>query len=221
MRIGIYGGSFNPIHYGHLRTAEEVLEKLSLNKALFIPAGKTPFEKPDLITAAHRYNMVKLAIAGNPDFQISGIEIKTKGKSFTVDTIRSLKEKYSDAELYLILGIDAFLDLPHWKQPDKLINLANIVIISRPGFPFRTLSLSPYLRNVPKKILTALDKATEDCISFSISNSKNGFLCRVSGLDISASNIRNLIMSGKNVKYLLPDSVENYIISKKLYIKQD
>jgi nicotinate-nucleotide adenylyltransferase len=116
MKIGIYGGTFNPIHYGHLRTAEDVLEILSLDKMLFIPSGETPFDKPDLEKAGHRYKMVKAAIEGNSHFGLSNIEIKARGKSYTVDTIRNLRDKYRDSELFFILGIDAFLDLPGWKQ---------------------------------------------------------------------------------------------------------
>ncbi|MBI5099593.1 MAG: nicotinate-nucleotide adenylyltransferase [Nitrospirae bacterium] len=219
MKLGIYGGTFNPIHYGHLRTAEEVLEKLSLDKVLFVPAGKTPFEKPEMVKALHRFNMVKAAIADNPGFEISDIEIKTKGKSFTFNTIMKLKDKFVDSKLYFILGTDAFLDLPHWKHPDRIVNLVNIVIIARPGFAFTDLSSSPYLKKVSKKILKDLDKGVRDRFSFDISEKQKAILCKVTGLDISASNIRNLIMSGKNVKYLLPDSVESYIISKKLYKK--
>jgi nicotinate-nucleotide adenylyltransferase len=219
MKIGIYGGTFNPVHFGHLRTAQEILEKLSLDKVIFIPAGKTPFEKPELIKAPHRYKMVKDAIAGNPGFEISDIEIKAKGKSFTIDTIMKLRDKFIDSELYFILGTDAFLDLPHWKNPDRIVNLVNIVIIARPGFAFTDLSSSPYLKKVLKKILKDLDKGVRDRFPFGISEKQKAILCKVTGLDISASNIRNLIMSGKNVKYLLPDSVESYIISKKLYMR--
>jgi nicotinate-nucleotide adenylyltransferase len=218
MKLGIYGGTFNPIHYGHLRTAQEVLEKLSLDKVLFIPAGKTPFEKPELIKAGHRYKMVNDAIADNPGFEISDIEIKIKGKSFTIDTIMKLRNKYAESEMYFILGIDAFLDLPHWKQPDRIVNLTNMVIIARPGFAFADLSSSPYLKKVSKKILKELDRSNKNLFSFDISRKQKGILCKVTGLDISASNIRNLIISGKTVKYLLPDSAESYIMSGKLYM---
>jgi len=219
MKLGIYGGTFNPIHYGHLRTAEEIFEKLSLDRILFIPAGQTPFVKPDLIKAAHRYKMVKLAIAGNPHFDVSNIEARSPGKSFTVDTIGKLKLKHKNAELFFILGIDAFLDLPHWKQPGKLLDLTTMVVISRPSHAFATLSSFPYLKNVPVKILKELDKGTRDCFSFDISEKQKGSLCNVTGLEISASRVRNLVASGKNIKYLLPDSVENYIISHDLYKK--
>ncbi len=217
-KIGIYGGTFNPIHYGHLRTAEEVFEFFTLDRVLFIPSGLTPFDKPDLAKPERRYSMVKTAINGNPRFRISNIELKTIGKSYTVDTIRKLKEKYKDSELFFILGIDAFLDLPCWKQPDKLIRLANLVIISRPGYSFSDLVSSPYMDGVSRRILKELDKGSRTTFAFDISTKQQCHLCNVTGLNISASGIRKLIISGGNINYLLPESVKSYIISNKLYI---
>ncbi len=217
MRIGVYGGAFNPIHYGHLQTAEEVCQILPLDKMLFVPAGKTPFYKPDLEKAGHRYEMVKRAIKGNIHFGISDIEIKRRGKSYTVDTIRKLRRRYKGSELFFILGIDAFLDLPGWKQPDRLIDFAKLVVISRPGYTFSQLAASPYLKDVPAKILKDLDKGKMREFSFNISKDQECFLCNVTDLNISASCIRNLVISGGEIKYLLPDSVKSYIISNKLY----
>jgi len=218
MKLGIYGGTFNPVHYGHLRTAQEVLERLSLDRVIFIPAGKTPFDKPELIKASHRYRMVKDAITDNPGFEISDLEIRTRGKSFTVDTIMKLRNTYAGSKLYFILGTDAFLDLQHWKQPERILGLANMVVILRPGYAFTDLSSSPYLKSISIKKLKELDRGEKDLFSFDISREQKGILFKVTGLEISASNIRNLIISGKSVKYLLPDSVESYIISHKLYL---
>ncbi len=218
MKIGIYGGTFNPVHYGHLRTAEDVTEKLGLDKTLFIPAGETPFNKPDLEKADHRYKMVKTAIEGNPRFQISALEIKAKGKSYSVDTIKKLRNRYRKSELYFILGIDAFIDLPGWKQPDMIVGLANLVIISRPGYSFADLRSSPYLKGVSDKKLREMDSGNLDMFAFAISENQKGILCNVTAMNISASNIRNLMKSGENINYLLPDSVKSYIISHNLYI---
>ncbi len=219
MNIGIYGGTFNPIHYGHLRTAEEVAERLSLDKIIFIPAGETPFDKRGLVKAEHRYKMVKAAIEGNKHFEISRIEINTRGKSYSVDTITRLRNKYKKSELFFILGIDAFLDLPGWKEPERLVKLTNLVIISRPGYAFTDLSSSPFLKGVRKKTLIDLDMGRIDGFSFDISGERKCYLSNVTALNISASHIRNLTAAGKNIKYLLPDSVKSYIISNKLYAK--
>jgi nicotinate-nucleotide adenylyltransferase len=217
VRIGIYGGTFNPIHYGHLRTAEEISEILSLDRVIFMPSGITPFDKPDLAKASHRYKMVKTAIEGNPRFRISSIEVKTRGRSYTVDTLKKLRKKYRRSELFFIIGVDAFLDLPAWKAPDRIVMDANMIIISRPGSSFYGLLSSPYTKGIPGKVLKALDKGAIEKFEFDISNKRKGYLCNVTGLDISASNIRELIMSGKDVNYLLPDSVKSYIISNNLY----
>jgi nicotinate-nucleotide adenylyltransferase len=217
MKIGIYGGAFNPVHYGHLRTAEEVFELLYLDKVLFMPSGRTPFDKPGLEKAACRYEMVRRAVKGNRHFEVSDMEIRRRGRSFTVDTIKKLRNMYRGSELYFILGIDAFLDLPGWKQPDILVNLASLVVISRPGYTFSDLLSSPYLEAVSRRTLKALDKGKKNQYSFDISKNQKVYLCNVTGLNISASRIRNLAASGKEIKYLLPDSVKSFIISNKLY----
>ncbi|RJR18068.1 MAG: nicotinate-nucleotide adenylyltransferase [Nitrospiraceae bacterium] len=218
MRIGIYGGAFNPIHYGHLRTAEEVYELLSLDKVLFMPSGKTPFDKPELEKAEHRYEMVTRAVKGNRHFEVSDLEVRRRGRSYTVDTIKKLIHIYRGSELYFILGIDAFLDLPGWKQPDVLVRHASLVVISRPGYTFSGLTSSPYLRDASLSTLRALDKGGINECSFPLSNNRKVYLCNVTGLNISASQVRHLVTSGKKIKYLLPDSVKSYIISNKLYI---
>jgi len=217
VKIGIYGGAFNPIHYGHLRTAEETAEMLSLDRVIFVPSGITPFDKPDLVSPSRRYKMVKAAIEGNPLFSISAIEVNTRGKSYTVDTLTRLRNRYKKSELFFIIGMDAFLDLSAWKSPDRIVSTANMIIISRPGSSFYGLRSSPYLKEVPARILRDLDKCKIEKFEFDISINKKGYLCNVTGLDISASNIRELIMSGNNVNYLLPDSVKSYIISNNLY----
>jgi nicotinate-nucleotide adenylyltransferase len=216
-KIGIFGGAFNPVHYGHLRTAEDILEILSLDKVIFIPAGKPPFNKPGMAKASHRYEMVKAAIRGNPRFSISGIEVNNRRKSYTVDTIKHLKKLYERSELYFVLGIDAFVDMPSWKHPEKLVDMTNLVIISRPGYSFQDLYSSPFVKDVSKRMLRELDRGNRREYSFDISGEQKGYMCRVTALNISASSIRNLISNGKNINYLLPDSVKSYIISNKLY----
>jgi len=217
MKIGIYGGTFNPVHYGHLRTAEEVYERLSLDKMLFIPSGKTPFDKPDLALPSERYEMVEKAIRGNRHFTISDVETKARGRSYSVDTIKKLSSVYENAEFYFILGIDAFLDLPAWKEPEKLLNMTNLVVISRPGYLFSNISASPYIKGVSKRVLSDLDKAKLTDYSFSISDKQKGYLLNVTGLNISASLVRGLVFKGESIRYLLPDSVKSYIISHNLY----
>ena len=217
MKIGIYGGAFNPVHYGHLRTAQEVLDMLHLDRMVFMPTGRTPFDKPGLEKAAHRYEMVKRAIKGNPDFEVSDMEVRRRGRSYTVDTVKKMKREHRESEMFFILGIDAFLDLPYWKQPDVLMSMAHLVILSRPGYRFDDLASLHYLSQVPGKTLKDLDKGRSALARFHIEGHQDSYLCNVTELNISASHIRGLLNAGKKIKYLLPDSVNSYIISNKLY----
>jgi len=216
-KIGIYGGAFNPVHYGHLRTAEEVYETFSLDKVFFIPSGRTPFDKPDLAGSDHRLEMIKRAVKGNRHFSVSDIEAKSHDKSYTLDTVKKLKKLYPDSEFSFILGIDAFCDLPYWKQPDVLKNLVSFIVISRPGYAFCDLQTSPYLKGVSIRTLKKLDSRRISALTVDTPPGRKVFLCNVTGLMISASEIRNRIRDGESIKYLLPDSVKSYIISNTLY----
>lgn len=216
-KIGIYGGAFNPVHYGHLRSAEEVYEKLSLHKMLFIPSGRTPFDKPDLAAPRHRLEMIKRAVKGNRHFSVSDIEVKSRGRSYTVNTLSKLKKLHPDAEFFFILGIDAFLDLPYWKQPDRLMDLVSFVVLSRPGHLFGDLRVSPYLKGVGSRQLRELDNRNDSELIIDSPPGRSIFLLNVTGLTISSSEIRKRIHDGESIKYLLPDSVKSYIISNTLY----
>jgi nicotinate-nucleotide adenylyltransferase len=193
MKIGIFGGAFNPIHYGHLRSAEDVLERLSLDSICFIPSGTPAFSKPRMVSALHRYEMVRIAIEDNSRFSLSDVEVSRGGRSYSVDTLKKLGD--NDRDIYFIVGIDAFIDLPGWKEPDTLVKLANLVVISRPGYLFSDTVSSPYLKKVPRRVFREIDRGVTDIFS-----------CEIS-----------LLSAGMNVKYLLPDSVKSYIISHRLY----
>lgn len=217
MKVGVFGGTFNPIHYGHLRAAEEVREKLGFEKILFIPSGKPPLKTKDIAAAAHRFEMARLAILDNPFFEISDIEIKRTGKSYTVKTIEELRKTYPSREFYLILGIDAFLDIPNWRRPERLIALVNFVIISRPGSRFADLRQSPYIQKINRRTLKRIDDAEEDICMSALESRREAVLLRITPMEISATGIRNALKEGKNIKYLLPAEVQSYIIRNKLY----
>jgi len=215
-RIGIFGGAFNPIHYGHLRTAQEVLESLFLEKVIFIPTCNPPFNKPEMEDFDKRLEMVRRAIKGNRKFQLSDIEKRSKGKSYTIDTVKKLIQIFPEGELFLIMGIDSFLDLPLWKNPDDLVRLVNIVVISRPGHEFVDAYKSPFIR-AKKRDLIDLDRGMQEQIEYRISESTSVYMLNVTDIDISASYIRTCIKKGRDIRYLLPDSVKSYIISNNLY----
>ncbi len=221
MKIGIFGGTFNPIHYGHLRAAEEVREKFNLAKIVFIPSKSPPLKTHGLIESEHRYRMTELALSGNGFFEISDIEFKRPGKSFTVQTLEELRRIFHDTDLYFILGIDSFLEIPAWWQPEKLISLTDFIIIARPSFRFVDLLLSPYINeqniNVQRDDLEKLDKEELESYRTTLKSKRVVIALKIPLLDISATEIRKRIREGKSIKYLLPESVESYIIANKLY----
>lgn len=214
--IGIFGGTFNPIHYGHLRAAEEVLEKIRLDKIIFIPSGNPPLKNKNLADAKLRYEMVTQAISKNPRFAISDIEYKNKSKSYSVDTLSALKNLHPNAKLYFMLGIDAFLDMPNWRQAEKLLDLTNFIVISRPSFRFADLYQSPYMK-INKGVLQDLDSERIDLYKMTLANRNQIIMLRLTPFAVSSSAIRNMIKNRKSIKYLLPEKVESYIIFNKIY----
>jgi nicotinate-nucleotide adenylyltransferase len=216
LKVGIFGGTFNPIHYGHLRAAEEVREKLEFDKILFIPSGSPPLKIKELADAKHRYKMTRLAIVTNRLFELSDIECRLSGKSYTVKTVEELEKNNPEIEFSFILGIDAFLDVTNWWHPEKLITLANFVIISRPDFRFIDLQISPYIK-INRRILKRLDNAEIETYTIKLKSSRNATFLRLTPIGISSTGIRRLLKEGKSIKYLLPAEVESYIIVNKLY----
>lgn len=213
-KIGILGGTFNPVHYGHLRVSEEVRERMGLEKILFIPSGNPPLKAVELASAERRYEMTRLAIESNPFFELSDVECRRTEKSYTVETLTALREMYPGKKLYFILGIDAFIEIPLWYHPEKLLELTNFVVVSRPGFSFTRLSSRVA---VDAEAFSALESGNLDVYRTVLENGGEVFLMNVTPLDISATAIRKLVKQGMSVKYLLPESVESFIISHKLY----
>lgn len=219
MKIGIFGGTFNPIHYGHLRAAEEVRETLALDKILFIPSGNPALKTEEIIDAIHRYKMARLAVVKNRLSEVLDIECIRTGKSYTVNTVEMLLKRYSRADLYFILGIDSFLDIPSWWRPEKLVSLVNFVLLSRPGSRFVDLLSSPYL-DIKKGSLIKLDMDKMESFTTKLKTSKKLVLLRIIPIGISSTDIRKRIKEGLSIKYMLPEEVESYIISNRLYNKE-
>lgn len=164
MRLGLLGGSFNPIHWCHLSIAQATREVLDLDQILFIPAGAPPHKQPgSLAPAAHRYEMVRLAIQDVPHFGLSDLEIRREGKSYSIDTIRAIQRHYgADTALFFIIGLDAFLDLPSWKEAQTLLETCHFVVISRPSTAFCSLAAIPLFRSIPEALLRDLDAGIRD-----------------------------------------------------------
>lgn len=219
IRLGIFGGSFNPIHNGHLAVARQAHEILKLDRTLFIPTGDPPHKQDGALAPAHhRYEMVRLAIAGTPAFDLSNIEIARQGKSYSIDTVRELQRQYGPAtDLFFLIGLDAFLDLPSWREPDALLAACSFVVISRPGQSFKALATLPFLRDITPEQLASLDTGALDRLDLPLSSGQTIICLPLPPSPISASDIRQRIQRGAMLANLLPPSVESYILHKQLY----
>lgn len=212
MKIGIMGGTFNPIHNAHLRIAEEVRDFLALDKVIFIPAAEPP-HKPlagDL-PFEHRYEMVRLAIAENPFFDISDLEKRRGGKSYSIDTLRTLRAEFPADELYFIIGSDSFMDIGAWREYRAIFCCSNIVVVERPG----SIVAAPD-KALPVAIADEFEFVAEERRLKHVSG-HSVYYMEGTPLDISSSGIRGLVKLGRSIRYLLPDAVEHYIQEKRLY----
>ncbi len=190
-RIGIMGGTFDPIHLGHLVTAEQARAELRLDEVIFVPAGR-PWQKTREVTPCeHRYLMTVLATAANPSFSVSRVEIRRKGPTYTIDTLRLVRDAAPDAHLYFITGADAILNILSWRAADECLQLADFVAATRPGYDLRVLEQ----RGLRDRV-TVLD---------------------VPALAISSSDVRARFAAGRPVRYLIPRPVEEYARKHGLY----
>lgn len=198
-RIGIMGGSFDPIHLGHLVVANEVLNIYKLDEVIFVPSGNPPHKKGLKAESHHRLTMVNLATLYNNKFSVSDYEINNPQKSYTLNTLKEFRKLYINMEFYFITGYDAIIDLPNWHEPEEILKLCKFIAVTRPGIK-------------------------KESIDEKINEIKNNFggtieMLQVPMLQISSTDIRKRINTGVSAKYLLPDSVEQYIIKNKLYLK--
>jgi nicotinate-nucleotide adenylyltransferase len=216
LKLGILGGTFNPIHYGHLAAAEEVSDRLGLKRVLFVPSFIPPHKKDeDIPSVIHRMQMVRLAIADNPLFELSDIEITRGGMSYTIDTMKSLRKTMADAELYFITGLDSFLEIKTWNRWKMLLTLCGFVVLSRPGYRFQDLSRLEFMKSAEDEFADLdLGLCKQTVVR---TGTYTFFLEMIPLFDISSTDIRRRIKEGRSIKYLLPDEVENYIIKNKLY----
>ena len=215
-RLGILGGTFNPIHFGHLAAAEEVRDRLKLEKVIFIPSFLPPHKSEEgMPSALQRQEMVRLAVKGNPHFTVSDMEIRRGGRSYTIDTIEALRQAHAGAELFFITGLDSFLEIGTWKEWERLLPLCAFVVLSREGYRFRNIAKLGFL-NAPENHLDALDRRERTELSI-VSGNICIHLERVPLYDISSTDIRTRVCEGRSIKYHLPEAVEHYIIENKLY----
>jgi len=211
--IGILGGTFDPIHYGHLRLAEEMLELANLSQIRFIPAGTPPHRDEPQVSAQHRSAMLRLAIADQPAFVLDAREVGRSGKCYTVDTLRELRAELGALQpLCLLMGGDAFLQLNTWHEWERLFELAHIVVGYRPGFTpgERIHTAAPELQSHYRQRL---------CAAQVLSQKPAGGIAELAipKLEISATLIRTRVAENRSIRYLLPNPVAGYIHQHQLY----
>ena len=194
-RLGIMGGTFDPIHYGHLFVAEEARARFALDHVLFVPNGAPPHKKEYMLTAAHdRYEMTRLATADNPAFTCTALELERPGPSYTVETLATLRAQYANADLFYITGIDAIADILTWRRHDEIIRMATFIAAARPGFDLKTLQ-----DRLPAAYLERI------------------LLLGTTAQGISSTEIRERTRAKLPTRYLTPDRVLDYIREHHLY----
>lgn len=191
-RLGVMGGTFDPIHHGHLVAASEAATALGLDEVIFVPTGQ-PWQKKQVTAGEHRYLMTVIATASNPRFKVSRVDIDRSGPTYTIDTLRDLRKIYADAELFFISGADAIAQILSWKEVDDVWDLAHFVAVSRPGHALE-------LPSAPDGAISTLE---------------------IPALAISSTDIRARVDDGKPVWYLVPDGVVQYIAKHQLYRGQE
>lgn len=193
-RLGVMGGTFDPIHYGHLVTAEEALVQFALDGVVFVPTGQ-PWMKGerDVSPAEDRYLMTVIATASNPRFAVSRVDVDREGATYTADTLRALAAENPDAELYFITGADAMLEIFEWKDPDEVLSMAHFIAATRPGHDLARFDATASTRH------------------------PNVSVMNVPALAISSTDVRGRVRSGRPIRYLVPEGVKSYIEKVGLY----
>jgi nicotinate-nucleotide adenylyltransferase len=208
--LAIFGGTFDPIHLGHLRAAQEAAEILHLSQVLFMPSSHPPHSKVVQASADHRLAMVRLAIAGNPLFDVSALEIKRAGSSYAVETLRQIKAAFPDHQLLFLLGTDAFFLIHTWYQARELFQLADFAVMDRPGTP--RYSILTYLQDYVQPDFVAYGERGAELPGYS----RVSYLTTTL-LDISSSEIKRKARLDSSIRYLVPPPVLDYIDRHKLY----
>ena len=198
MKLGVLGGTFDPVHLAHLVLAERAYEQLGLDRVHWLPAGD-PWRKADraVSPSEHRVAMVRLAIRGNPAFQVCSLELERKGPTYSVDTLAELGKKNPGSELMFLLGWDALEDLPNWHEPERLMQLARLAVASRSGERLAPDALDRLLPGLAARVVWI----------------------EMPRLDISGTELRRLVAAGDSLRYLVPEGVEAYIREQGLYLE--
>lgn len=206
--IGVFGGTFDPIHYGHLRTAFELLQAMRFEEIRFIPCGEPPHRGETFASAGQRFDMVQAAVDGQPGFVVDDREMGREGPSYTIDTLVSLRREFPDQPLGLIVGMDSFLELPRWHRWTDFLDVAHIVVAHRPGW--RAPDIGP------------LSDLLSECGTHRIGDLHDKLaglihIHAVTQLEISSTEIRELVAAGRDPRFLMPDTVRQVILDSGCY----
>ena len=212
MRLGILGGTFDPVHFGHLRIAEEVCENLELEKVLLIPGALPPHKDREAVTPFEdRLAMSRIAAQESPFLEVLGLEGDREGLSYSIETLREIHELYDSVlDLFFIIGMDAFQEIKTWKEYKNLFSEANFVVINRPGFSYKEL----------KPFVLSLDvgfREGDDPNTFVVPSGNLLIYKEATLMEISSTGIRDMLAAGRSIRFLVPDPVRSYIFEKGLY----
>ena len=193
MRLGLFGGTFDPIHVGHLILADQCRESCGLDRVWFVVAGEPPHKRGDRTAVAHRLEMARIAAAGHPSFAVSEIEATRPGPHYSVETLESVRRERPDDELFFLIGADSLNDLPNWREPGRIAQLATIVVVNRPGIEGDRPCRSPC--SAPAQVQSVT----------------------IPPIGIASTNLRKRVKEGKSIRYMVPRGVEAYIEAQGLY----
>lgn len=223
MRIGIMGGTFDPIHLGHLRAAEEIYWAFGLDRIIFVPAARPPHKEEVVAASAmHRYEMVSLATVFTPYFTVSPIELQREGKSYSVETVREFQRLSGpDTNLYFVVGVDAFLEMSEWREAKELLTLARVIVTARPGWRLDEVEhlLAPEQRRLlghPTFKYLKVSEVDPERVEEEPAP-RQVLLVEVVSLDIASREIRQLVEEGRSIRHLVPDTVAAYMAKNRLY----
>jgi nicotinate-nucleotide adenylyltransferase len=223
MRIGIMGGTFDPIHLGHLRAAEEIYWAFGMDRIIFVPAARPPHKEEAVVASAlHRYEMVSLATVFTPYFTVSPIELQREGKSYSVETVREFQRVSGpETALYFIVGVDAFLEMSEWREAKELLTLARVIVTARPGWRLDEVErlLTPDQRRLlghPTFKYLKVGEIEPERVEGELVP-RQVLLVEVVSLDIASREIRQLVEEGRSIRHLVPDTVAAYMAKNHLY----
>lgn len=206
--IGLFGGTFDPIHFGHLRTAFELWQALKLSEVRFLPTGDPPHREPPLANATQRLAMVRAAVAGQSSFVVDDREIRRSGVSYSVDTLLELRAEFPQRSLCLMLGMDAFLGMPNWHRWREIFDLAHIIVAHRPGWK------SPMTGPLGEIMV---DRGTGSVRDLHGAPAGRVYVHAVTQLEIASTDLRALLTTGRDLRYLVPEAVRDIILKNGLY----